>query len=351
MRLRGCRAPILTCAVALAAAGCGTSAPTHKPVVAVTISTPTSGATLGVRQVTVTGTVTPAGAHVLVGGQPAAVTGSSFRRNVVLTAPRQILTVTARADGYAPAQADTTVTYSAALAAQMKAANRALNVAAATPTSAALSAAPAGAGALAQAVALSGSLPASGSRRTRPSASTTPSHSTPTPGTTPAPLAPSPGPGTTPAPLAPSPAPAPTGAPTAPAPLTPSPQAITERIRQVWEHNCLKAIKGSKVIPYCTCIYTHLDGTGAFRSPASVRALVRRVNYFIRTGDSSRLGSAITRTLAVCQSRYPGAQAGGGPSAVTPLSGTSHRPVPAQPIPSLPTGTTGTPTPVPVSPG
>ena len=118
----------------------------------------------------------------------------------------------------------------------------------------------------------------------------------------------------------------------------------------MWEHNCLQAVKGSKVVPYCTCLYTHLETTGTFRTPDAVRGLVRRVNYFIRTGDGSHLSQAITRTLAVCQSRYPDAQSVDGPTAVTPLSGTSHLPVPAKPIPSLPIGPTGAPTPVPVSP-
>ena len=127
MRLRGRRAPILTCVVALAAAGCGTSAPTHKPVVAVTITTPTSGATLGVRQVTVTGTVTPAGAHVLVGGRPAA--GHRLELHAHGRAQRHRTRSSPsppRPTGYAPAQADATVTYSSALAAQMSAANRSL---------------------------------------------------------------------------------------------------------------------------------------------------------------------------------------------------------------------------------
>ena len=88
--------------------------------------------------------------------------------------------------------------------------------------------------------------------------------------------------------------------------MTPSPQAVTERIKQVWERNCLQTVKGSKVVAYCTCLYTHLESTGTFRTPDSVRGLVRRVNYFIRTGDSSHLSRAITQTLAACQSRYPG---------------------------------------------
>ena len=356
MRLCGIGAPILTCAVALAAAGCGTSAPTQKPAVAVTISAPTSGATLGVRQVTVTGTVVPAGARVLVGGQPAQVSGSNFRRTVVLTAPRQILTVTAQADGYVPAQTDATVSYSAALAAQMSSASRALTARLPAPSSgAALTASPTGAGALAQAVALNSSASPSRSTGAHRATSTTPTHVTPTPGTTPTPLTPAPGP--IPSPPSPVPTgggttPAPAPVTTTPTPLAPSPQAITERIKRVWESNCLQAIKGSRVVPYCTCIYTHLESTGTFRTPAAVRDLVNRVDFWIRTGDDAHLNRAITRALATCQSRFPAPQSVDGPTTVSPLSGTSHLPVPAKPIPSLPIGTTGTtPTPVPVSAG
>ena len=139
---------------------------------------------------------------------------------------------------------------------------------------------------------------------------------------------------------------------TTPTPLTPSPQAITERIKRVWESDCLQAIKGSKVVPYCTCIYTHLESTGSFRTPASVRGLVSRVNFWIRTGDASHLNRGHHRALATCQSRFPAPRASTDRTTVSPLSGTSHLPVPAKPIPSLPIGTTGTtPTPVPVSPG
>lgn len=197
MRLHGCWAPLVAGVAALGVAGCGTSAPVIKPTVNVAITAPTNGATVGVRDLTVTGTVTPATAQVLVAGQPATVQAGSFRRTLRLDGSAQTVTVTAQAAGYAPAQANTQVSYSARLAAQLAAASRTL--AAPGPSAAAsLSAAspPASASLLAQAVALPKPAPAARhttpAKRTRPttthssSSASAPSASTPT-ASTPAP--------------------------------------------------------------------------------------------------------------------------------------------------------------------
>ena len=331
MRLHGCWAPLVSGLVAFAVAGCGTSAPVIKPTVSVAITAPTSGATVGVRDLTVTGTVSPATAQVLVGGQPAAVHGGSFHRTLRLDGSAQTVTVTAQAAGYVPAQADTRVSYSAGLAAQLVAASHTL--AASTPSAAvSLSAtsAPASASLLAQAVALPAAPPAPKHATTRAGSTTssTPTSSTPTP-----------------SPTLPSPSPAPVTTP-APVPAPPSPAAIAARVKQQWESNCLQKPMGTREVPYCTCIYTHLEHTGAFKTPATVRLLVRRVNHFMRTGDVSHITRAVMRALTTCQARFPAAQSLGGRMTVTPLSSSHHRAAAPAPAPRLPAG----PVPTPISP-
>lgn len=350
MRLHGSWAPLVTAVAALGVGGCGTSAPVTKPTVNVVITAPTSGATVGVRDVTVTGTVTPATAHVLVAGQPATVQGGSFRRTLRLDGSAQTVTVSAQAAGYVPAQTNTRVSYSAGLAAQLVASTRVL---AASDPSAAMSlsmkAAPASASLLAQAVALPKATPAA--RHTTSAtgtASTTtssgPAGSTPTPTPTAStPTAPTP----TPSPVAttPSPSPAPVTNP-APTPVAPSPAAIAARIKQQWESKCLQKQNGAKTVPYCTCIYTHLDSTGVFRTPATVKAFIRRVNHYIRTGDTSHVSRAVIRALSACQERFPASQSLGGRMSVTPFSTSHHRPATPAPAPQLPAG----PRPTPISP-
>ncbi len=356
MRLHGYRVPLLAGVAALGVAGCGTSAPVSKPAVNVAITAPTSGATVGVRELTVTGTVTPATARVLVAGQPATVQGGSFRRTLRLDGSAQTVTVTAQAPGYAPAQANTQVSYSAGLAAQLVAASRAL--AAPGPSAAPSAPSPPSASLLAQAVALPKAAPAA--RQTTPTNGTgsTPTHSstgsTPTQSSTGSapsaskPTAPTPGPATpTPAPVPPGPSPSPAPVTTpAPAPIPPSPAEIAAHVKQQWESNCLQKQHGAKEVPYCTCIYTHLVQTGAFKTPASVKALVRRVNHYIRTGDASHITRAIMRALSRCQARFPASQSLGGRMSVTPLSSSPHQPAAPAPITPLPTG----PRPTPISP-
>jgi len=344
MRLHGCWAPLVAGVAALGVAGCGTSAPVIKPTVNVAITAPTNGATVGVRDLTVTGTVTPATAQVLVAGQPATVQGGSFRRALRLDGSAQTVTVTAQAAGYAPAQANTQVSYSAGLAAQLTAASRTL--AAPRPSAAvSLSGTPASASLLAQAVALPKAAPAPKptipARRTR----STTTHSSST-ASTPAHPTPSPAPPTpAPAPPTPSPSPAPITTP-APAPIHPSPAEIAAHVKQQWDSNCLQKRHGAKEVPYCTCIYTHLERTGAFKTPATVKALVRRVNRYIRTGDASHVTRAIMRALSTCQARFPASQPLGGRMSVTPLSGSPHQPATPAPTTPLPSG----PQPTPISP-
>ena len=331
MRLHRRWAPLVACTAAVGLVGCGTSAPVTKPPVNVTITAPTNGATVGVRQVTVTGTVTPANAQVTVGGKPATVRGGAFRRTVWLTGASQSVAVAAQATGYTPALAKTTVSYSPNLAAQLVASTQAIESPGPAASQALGLSGSSTASALASAVAHPSPAPAAKHTASKPVKNSTGPTSGPTTGKpTPAPITSTPV--TTPAP-----APAPVTAP-APAPVLPSPAEIAARVKQHWEGNCLKGQSGHKVVPYCTCIYTHLVSTGAFKTPSTVNALVRRVNRYLHTGDASHLTRRIMRALVTCASRYPAAQSVGGRTRVTPLSGASHAPVAPKPIPRLPVG-------------
>lgn len=335
MRLHRRWASLAACVAAVGLVGCGTSAPVTKPPVNVTITAPTNGATVGVRQVTVTGTVSPANAQVTVGGQPATVRGGAFRRTVWLTGASQSVAVTAQASGYTPAQVQTTVSYSPNLAAQLVASTQAIESPGAAASQALGLSGGSTASALASAVALRSPRPAAKHRASTPATKRTRPTSAPTPAPTTG--KPTPAPITSPPVTTPAPAPPPVSAP-APAPVLPSPAEIAARVKQHWEGNCLKGQSGRRVVPYCTCIYTHLVSTGAFKTPSTVNALVRRVNRYLHTGDASHLTRRIMRALVTCASRYPAAQSVGGRTTVTPLSGSSHAPVAPQPMPRLPVG-------------
>ena len=181
MRLYGRWAPLALSLATLGVAGCGTSAPTPKPTVSVSITAPTSGAIVGVQHVVVAGTVTPTNAQVLVSGQPAQVSGGRFTRSLFLASPRQVVTVTAQAQGYVAAQAATTVNYSPNLAAQLVASSSALNTPAANAPGAPGSSSTPAANALNSALALPKSATSSSGPAASAPAHTTPTHATPPP--------------------------------------------------------------------------------------------------------------------------------------------------------------------------
>ncbi len=343
MRLYGRWAPLALSLAAVGVAGCGTSAPTAKPTVNVSITAPTSGAIVGVQHVVVAGTVTPANAQVLVAGQPAQVSGGRFTRSLLLASPHQVVTVTAQAPGYLAAQAATTVSYSPNLAAQLVASSSALTGTTNSPGS---SYTPAG-NALNSALALPKSASSSGpstsapahkrathtARRAPAPAHTTPAHAappTPTPKPTPKP-APAPAPKPAPAP-APKPAPAPAPAPPSSGGSRPpagSPPVLTvERIRQVWDAGCLKHVKGENVVPYCTCLYNHLSARGSFKTPTTVNALLKKLHDYGKSGDLQALPRAVRRALTVCSAKMPSLTATGGQPTLTRLPGLSHKRVP-----------------------
>ncbi|MGB9182886.1 MAG: hypothetical protein WCB67_02390 [Solirubrobacteraceae bacterium] len=344
MRLYGRWAPLALSFATLGVAGCGTSAPTPKPTVNVAITAPTSGATVGVQHVVVAGTVTPANAQVLVAGHPAQVSGGRFTRSLFLARPRQVVTVTAQAQGYVAAQAATTVNYSPNLAAQLVASAAALNAPAAanTPGPPGSSSTPAAHNALNTALALPKSATSSTGPKTSAPAHTTPTHTAP-PQTTPTHTTPThttpthttpthaaPPPPTTPAP---APAPPSSGGSTPP----PSPPVMTiDRIRHIWDAGCLKHVKGENVVPYCTCLYNHLSARGTFKTPTTVNAFLKKLHAYAKKGDLYALPRAIRLALTVCSTKLPALTTLGGQPTLTKLPGLSHKRVPFPVIVKLP---------------
>jgi hypothetical protein len=315
MRLNGRWAPLAACLVAFGAAGCGASATTPPPTVNVSITAPTSGATVGVHRVVVAGTVTPANAQVIVGGQPAVVSGGKFTRSLWLANPTRVVTVTAQAPGYVAAHAATTINYSPSLAAQLVASAAALNPPPAPPPAKTSAAA---IRALYHAVALpaaSGSSRRSGSHATHSTpARATPTHATPAK-TTPTPTTPprSTPPGST--------------SGNGGQPVNNPPVMTAARIKQVWEAGCLKHTKGQSVVPYCTCIYNHLSATGTFKTPAAVTALLKKLHAYGKTGDLSTLSRKIRLAVTVCAAKLPALAPAAGQPTLTRLPGLSHKPV------------------------
>jgi hypothetical protein len=122
----------------LACAGCASSAPAGPPQVTLSLTAPTSGATVGVRAVIVTGTVTPAHSVVRVAGKRVRVRRGSFVRPVYLNGGTTRIKIVARAHGYRAARIETTVHYSAGTAKVMVLARRAAtSVRSAIPTASA----------------------------------------------------------------------------------------------------------------------------------------------------------------------------------------------------------------------
>jgi hypothetical protein len=346
MRASNRLAQLAVVAVALSAAGCGAaggSAPPATPHVSVSISAPTSGATVGVHKVTITGTVTPAGAQVAVNGQPAKVSGSSFTGTLYVSAPNQKIVVSGSAHGYAASQASATVSYSSGLAKQIVAA--ATSAANASPG---IAASPASQ--LSQAFGLrsggsstdvshsftlsqttGNQLPSSTGGST---GSTQPSNSSPV--STP-PASTSPPVSTTPPASTPAPA--------------PTPAQITAAIRSAWIHGCVHAPAGSDVVPYCTCTYNRL--AGQLQTRAAAEHLIKEIEPYVHTGDFRRLPKVVQRAVAACISKLPPLDPLTGKPVVTKLpagthgaasapaqtgtdpAGTPVAPAPVTPVPNL----------------
>jgi hypothetical protein len=96
------RTALLLAAVTLA--GCGAQArPATSPRVKLDLAQPADGGSLRAESVAVTGTVAPAGAAVVVAGQPAKVDGGRFTATVALQPGGNVIDVTASSPGHRPA--------------------------------------------------------------------------------------------------------------------------------------------------------------------------------------------------------------------------------------------------------
>lgn len=90
--------------LALALAACGeTPAPSTQPRVTLKLDGPDDGGSIRADKVQVTGTVSPADAHVLVAGDDAEVDGGRFTAQVALLPGGNVIDVSASAPGHRPA--------------------------------------------------------------------------------------------------------------------------------------------------------------------------------------------------------------------------------------------------------
>jgi hypothetical protein len=289
--------------VCLAIAGCaagGAQSPSASPSdgVALILTAPTSGATVGVHQIEVTGTVAPLDAVVRVAGQPASVGHGRFTRLLVLSRPTTTIEITAASTGHAPATITTTVHFSSELAASLIAAHKA-SVSTATQGVASVTAPSAAKAPVLRAAHPRSTGPAAPTPRSKTTTTTT--TMTTKPGSSP-----SAGSGS---------AAAPTSGPPAPAPLSPA------QIRQRYLKGCTSAGGGQPAVPYCTCIYEHLLQSGALTSPASIAALEHELSEFAQTQDIFKLPAYLRAALSECASKLPAA-----PLPVTKLPQLHHRP-------------------------
>jgi hypothetical protein len=333
-------AQLVVVAAALSVAGCaagGQTPPT--PHVAVSISAPTSGATVGVHKVTITGTVMPAGAQVAVNGQPAKVKGSIFTTTMYVGSADQKIVVSGVAHGYVPAQTTATVSYSPNVAQQLVAA-----AASATPAPVS-TAGKVPASVLTQAF----GLPATGIVEAGPTvggSKTTPVSSNPSGGShnsspsgsgsgTPASTPPSSSaPTTTPPSSTPTPPPAPT------------PAQVAAAIHAAWVHGCVRVHAGGDVTPYCTCTYNHL--AGQLQTPAQAQHVLREMVPYLRTGDFRKLPRSIRQAVNACVTKLPPLDPVTGKPVVRKLPGLQHGATAASPSGTQtdPSSTPVTPTPL-----
>lgn len=337
MRARKRLAPLAVCVTVLSIAGCGTSGPLPTPNVNLSITAPTSGATVGVHEVVVAGHVSPATANVLVDGKPAQVIHGSFKRSLLVAQPSQTITVTARATGYVATSATTTIQYSPTLAAQLAAAQaaqaRAQSVAAiaASPTSTPNNLSPGALSARSKALNSTFALPP---QPTAPSATTSPARP-PAPPRNPS-RAPGPTsqPTRTPTPRPPKPPNRPSGPPTA---------ARTLRVAEVKLVCRTLGVKGcvktGKLTPYGACLYNRLRKTGAFSSRARLIALTKKLKPYTQTHDPSKLPAFVRLAISACISKLPALDPLTGKPVITRLPGLTQgqHPLPRhypKPVPS-----------------
>jgi hypothetical protein len=292
-----------------------------------------------VHKVTITGTVTPADAQVVVNGQPAKVTGSSFTGTLYVSAANQKIVVSAVAHGYVASQASTTVTYSPNVARQLVAAAASVNN---PPASASPASPKVTTSVLTQAFGLSVASVAkrghttagSGANTTgpAPTSSTGGSGASTPSGTPPSPTGSSPT--TTPPSSSPAPAPAPT------------PAEIAAAIQKAWVNGCIRVRAGGSVVAYCTCTYNHL--AGQLQTRASAEHVLKEMVPYLRSGDFRSVPAFIRRAVDACASKLPPLDPVTGKAVLSTLPGAAHSAAPASnPVSqSDPSATPVAPTPV-----
>lgn len=343
-------AQLAVVAATLGVAGCGVSSAPSTPHVGLNISAPTSGASVGVHQVTVMGTVSPLTAAVTVNGRPAHVAGGVYKQTLWVSSQNQKISVAAAAHGYTPANATTTISYSPTTAAQLAAAAATLKPAPASAQSHVSRSTTSAINAM-----FNLTSPSSGSKSHGKSGSVT---ATPTPpsssgstGTGTTPTTPSGGAG------------AGTGGGTSSAPTTPpppTPAQIAAAIRKAWINGCIPHTKVQNVAPYCTCTYTQLqkDGNNILSTRQGVNKWNRDLKPYLRTGDITKLPRFAQRAVLACINKYPPPDPIKGRPTLKPLAGANHpgqgpsnqpvNPLPSSPSspssPTTPGTTTGTTT-------
>jgi hypothetical protein len=327
---------------AIGAAGCGVSGTPAAHQVNLSISAPISGATVGVHEVTVEGTVVPSGAQVSVNGQAAQVSGATFTRTLYVTG-RQTITVTGQARGYAVGHASTTILVQPNVSAPTVALSASLMRTPPSPAGPKVTVSSASLAALDSAFQTPGSGSgshhssssshgnssggSSGSSGTGNGGSSGGSSGTGNGG--------SGGSSTTPTTPSGGANPVPPPAPT----LTPA------QIKSDWEHGCLlHAAKGTNVVPFCTCLYNHLAYTGSLSSQQRAEALMRELRTYNRTGLFSKLPKFMQKAMDACYSKLPASDPiGGGKATLTPFPGHPSNPGGSE-TQTTPGETTSTPT-------
>ncbi|MGH2875417.1 MAG: hypothetical protein ACRDNJ_14210 [Solirubrobacteraceae bacterium] len=348
--------PILLAALALGGCGASLGGSGHQaPQVAISLTAPMTGATVGVNTIKVTGTVTPANASVRVGGLPATVRGAGFTRALSLHTETTTIPVTAVAPGWNPATVSVTVHYSRTLAHALTAARSATWLASAPASSTTGTHRPRHAGFL-PSVDLNGG--GSGSARSGGGGTNggggqggggsadgggsrggSPTGTPPGAGPTGTPTTGSPtGLPTTGSPTGTPPTGEPAAPPTGGEPVTPAPVTQAE-LEQMYLASCKKAAGGAPAEGYCMCMYDRIQRAQVFSSPARLLALARRIERFNRTHDLTDLPKWLRDAQATCVAQlpsppvnlgrlpalhHPAAPARGGPSGPPPvLGGTS----------------------------
>lgn len=367
---------------AIAVTGCGASkTPAAKPAVSLSILAPTSGATIGVRDLVVAGTVSPATANVTIGGEAVKVVNGSYNVPLHMTSPSETITVSGQASGYTPGSATTTVQYSAAMASAISAAESTLssdpqpNTSPAHKSSSAPGqAAKAAAKPPTHAPAVVATAAKQSSSGAKPAASHSTGHASTTHHTssthhtsthrasthhtsahhTSAHHTSTHKAGTHSGSSKHSSSARHSGDKSA---HTSKPSSGTsgsgrqpeqrtvwtvKNIKQLWINGCVKAGAGASYKPYCRCTYAHLSKAGELKSHRRLKELMRKLRPYERTHDVAKLPAAVRRAIFDCASKLPPLEPMVAKPSVNKLPGTSYPSTPVN-TPTSPSGTSTTP--------